>query len=139
MKITKDGEIRIKHATLSPNITPDDLIIFQERSDLNLLIANDEWETYRLSGIDEGETILIVQFFKKVLMNVNICLGMKYLHYSQADSLTIIKERLLDLGGEKEYSWGSVQLNNDLKSGYYSILIKYDSIQPKISQFSPLA
>jgi len=73
--------------------------------------------TYRLNLSDEF--VFILYFLNEELMTIDI-------YPKNKNSLNEIALLLENLGGEHFYSWGKVELNNDIKAGYKSVLVKYN-------------
>lgn len=86
---------------------------------LELWIENNEWITYRLEFREKF--ILLISFFNDNLKTIEI--------YLTCQPGKNVRNRLQDLlgciGGENKYSWGNVELNEDIKAGYASIVIKF--------------
>ncbi len=89
---------------------------------------NSEWISYQIPSILNGQYALVMFFFKDVLSFLNISMGGKYNFppFVITDEERFEIRRLLQqIGGEKKYSWGSIQYSEDYKGGSVSVLIKY--------------
>ncbi len=84
-------------------------------SDFELWSSNDSWKSYRLIN---DRLIFILNFKNIFLEAIHIC-------PSEKESDLTISKIIEKLGGEREYLWGSIELNNDKKGGFTSVLIKY--------------
>lgn len=92
--------------------TKNDVLLFSESS---LIISNAGWVTYRLDLTSTGERFIFnFLFFEDSLKKVEIF------------SSTTSNENISNvLGGYRKYSWGKIELNEDKKANYSSVLISY--------------
>jgi hypothetical protein len=86
-------------------------------------------ENFTITDIDLGENVLTFSFKDKKLSSINITVG--YLYNFDPFIITeaerkVIQRKINSIGGEKKYSWGKVELNDDSKGGVVSILISYN-------------
>lgn len=86
---------------------------------LELWMENDDWNTYRLDVTKKF--ILIIRFFQNKIQLIEIYPKSN----SESQKRRVVENYLEDFGGEKDYPWGKVGLNNDIKAGYESLIIKY--------------
>ncbi len=91
-------------------------------------ISNDS-TYYTISDIDYGEFGLVCLFNNNKLNWISISLGKNYNFppfVITREEIKLVKQKLEDMGGENIYQWGSIELNEDIKGGIVSILIKYN-------------
>ncbi len=112
----KVGELEIDQNYFSPKIDIDFLSESTFSSMLELWTSIGIWKSYR---IIKDEMILIFMFKDKFLKTIEICA----IEDSKKITLSSIIKKL---GGEHKYEWGEIEINNDIKAGYQSVLIKYN-------------
>lgn len=110
----KVGELEIDKNYFSPNTDIDLLFKSKFSSEVELWTSNDNWKSYRIL---KDEIILILMFRDKILKTIEI-----YPIENNNNTLNSIIEKL---GGEHKYQWGDIEINDDKKAGYKSIMIKY--------------
>jgi hypothetical protein len=88
---------------------------------LELWIENGNWTTYRLDAF--SKFILLIRYFNDEIQLIEV--------YPKGSNDNQRKKNLIlclkKLGGEKKYSWGSIEMNNDFKAGYESLIINFNS------------
>jgi len=114
----KNGEVNIHNLIFSPTISSEDFKIKFLDCEIELMLKNNQWESYRINFLDE---YIIGVFFnyttiKLVEIYVKRCVG---------DVDKQLNQIIDEIGGEKSYSWGKIELNVDIKAGYKSIIINY--------------
>ncbi len=98
-----------------PQMRIDKIKSYFAQSQLELRLKNDKWETYKTT-IEHYIFRFIV--FDGAIKIVEI--------FPVGNGGETLEDTLSVLGGERVYHWGQVELNNDLKAGYKSVLIKYN-------------
>ena len=106
------------------------LIPRRERSSYDVKVHNTNSGSifYTIPNIDKGESSLQFLFYENRLEWIQISSGPNYAFppFSITDEeKKLIKEKLNNIGGQKEYDWGSVSYNEDSKGGNVSIIVKY--------------
>lgn len=112
----KNGEFKIDKFVFSPRTKIDYILEYILSQEIELWTSNQNWKSYRLC-LDEfivilffqGEIFKIIEVFPSVIENSSS-----------------VSNLIIELGGESEYFWGTIEINNDIKAGYESILIKYN-------------
>ncbi len=117
-----NGRFNFNNIYINCELSISDLknICFSENNKLIALVENGDWISYRLHLDDDW--ICILQFYQEKVKWFNIF----YNSDSEQLSLITIKKLVEGWGGEKQYDWGSVNLTNDVKADYYSILVRYN-------------
>lgn len=110
------GWLAIGKLTLKPNISLNYLNDMCQ-SDLDEWFEHEDWKQLRLKKYDNY--IFVFHFFKLQLKKIEILKG----------NGIETREFLNFLGGSKKCFWGDIQLNDDVKAGYISILIKYNEVK----------
>lgn len=111
----KIGELQFDKNYFSQKTDIDFLSKSTLSSEVELWTSIGIWKSYR---IIKDEIILILIFKDKILKTIEICT----IEDSKKNTLRSIVEKL---GGEQKYIWGEIEINDDKKAGYKSILIKY--------------
>jgi hypothetical protein len=73
------------------------------------------WKSYRFF---ENNLIFVLRFNYSLLEIIEIY------PLEKKEDITAL-DIIIQLGGAHEYSWGNIELNNDKKAGYESVLIRY--------------
>lgn len=111
----KVGEFEIDQNYFSPKSDIDFLNTSTLSSEVELWSSNDNWKSYRIL---KDEMILILIFKDKILKIIEIFPIENSKKYT-------IRNVIEKLGGERKYLWGDIEINDDKKAGYKSIIIKY--------------
>ncbi len=85
---------------------------------LELWTSNVPWVSYRYTA--NMDYIVVIFFYEDVIKYIDIYPN------RVKDSRAFLYNSLKKLGGESKYFWGKVELNNDKKAGYTSIVITYN-------------
>ena len=114
------GELHFSNWTLSPKTKLNDIKKIFSSKELELWgYSSDQCVTYRLKISDEY--ILIVTFLSDAINRIEI-----YPRNIAEDKMPfVLRDILENLGGARIYPWGKIQLKNDVKAGYDSVLISY--------------
>lgn len=128
IKLNKEnGQLEIDNYCFNSATSYFELENLKRGEQIETRITNTGSRFYTLINVDNGESKIMVMFHKEKLW-IDIFTGKNYNFppFTITDKeKQIILKRLADIGGEKTYSWGSVELNEDRKGGTVSILIKY--------------
>jgi hypothetical protein len=119
------GELIIGKNNFNPYLKCSDFEHREKSYVAELLLQNEEWKTFKISDINNGENIFVLRFYDEQLKMIEISLGMNYINYSEMENRKELKRLLEKMGGADIYSWGIIEFNEDLKGGYVSLLIKY--------------
>lgn len=116
-----DGTVTIDDLRIEQTITVSEAEAFGAV----MVIENNGYKTYKLNN---GENSLTFFFYKGHLERLSFILDENYdfppFIISGEEKIILIKE-LDSIGGERIYSWGSVELSEDRKGGIISIVITY--------------
>jgi hypothetical protein len=122
-----DGTIRFNNLVVSPGSKLSSIADGIVSKNLELWSSHNEWTSYRINS--DKEFIVILMFFNEIIKSVEIYPN---LVSENDDELQIALEKL---GGENDYHWGTVELNNDHKAGYKSIVVHFR--QGQVSESKP--
>jgi len=129
-----NGDLTINHVTLHKNMSREEI----ENTGGLTLHSYDNWKSYVLRDLDGGDSGIGVQFYKNELLDFSIHLGVNYreIPYDMTpQEEQRVRDLLLQLGGEQQYSWGRVDLDYDAKGGGgYSIYISFGN-PPRIQKY----
>lgn len=114
-----NGAFQLDEYSISPQDKISDLKKKFSNDRLEIWIENNEWITYRLDT--SSKFILMIRFFKNVMHLIEVFPK----SYSDGQRRKDLLNYLEILGGENKYRWGKVELNEDEKAGYESIVINY--------------
>jgi hypothetical protein len=114
----KVGELEIDQNYFSPKTDIDFISKSAFSSKVELWTSNDNWKSYRIL---KDEMILILTFKDKFLKNIEI-------YPIENDKKSTLNHIIEKLGGEHKYLWGEIEINDDKKAGYKSVIIKYSSL-----------
>lgn len=115
---SKNGEVYIDNLIFSSTININDFKIRFSDCEIEELLKNNQWESFKINILKEY--IIGIFFYDSSIRFVEI-----YVKRSVGNIDKHLNQIMGEIGGEKTYSWGRVELNNDIKAGYKSILIKY--------------
>jgi hypothetical protein len=122
------GEIIINDFMISTDTTSLELNILNSKYEIKLRTTSTGSEFYSIPNIEDGDTSIQFLFYNDKLQRVNIGAGENYKFPAfviTAEEKSVVKKKLESIGGEKNYSWGSIEFSEDVKAGFVSILIKY--------------
>ncbi|MBC7388107.1 MAG: hypothetical protein H7329_02755 [Opitutaceae bacterium] len=124
------GELIInKKLNFKINTKRSDLLLIDMTPPIQETEAGSNAKYFTISGIDNDEIDIVSLFYENNLQWISISLGKKYKFPRFTITLEEkkqVKKLLNMLGGEKVYSWGAVEFNEDNKGGIVSIIIKYN-------------
>ena len=126
----KNGNLNIGDLCITPEMCLQDITELKRNYDVVLAVENGDYISYRLPNFDEGKLSFIFYFYKEKISSLGIGLGSKYAFPPfeiTEEERREIKKLLETIGGERNYSWGSVYYSEDSKGGSISVGIKYDS------------
>jgi hypothetical protein len=86
-------------------------------SEIELWSFNQNWMSYRLNL---SECFIFILYFQDEILKI---IDILPVDTNSGNEVPLLLEKL---GGENIYSWGKIELNNDIKAGYKSVLIKYE-------------
>lgn len=111
----KVGKLKVDQDHFSPKTG---IALFDKNthsSKVELWTSNNNWKSYRML---KDELILILFFKDELLKIIEI-------YPVENEKNTTVSAIIEKLGGEQKYLWGKIEINDDKKAGYKSILIKY--------------
>ena len=114
----RNGSLEFYGMLINHSSTVQEFILQNAPLNIELWVDNAEYKTYRLNYSDNY--ILMIRVFNNITYSLEIYSRKKGVF---VDSLSKV---LAKIGGEGDYSWGSVKMNVDDKAGYRSVLINYD-------------
>jgi|JI7StandDraft_1071085.scaffolds.fasta_scaffold79543_1 hypothetical protein len=115
-----NGEIKFEKWIFSPKRKLDYYNNLFSSPEMELLISNRNWLTYRLS---------ISEYFIFTMVFENETLRMFEIYPTNVDRHNGVSFLIEKLGGEHIYSWGKIELNDDIKASYKSVLLTYTRFQ----------
>jgi len=110
-----NGELKYGEYLLVPKGKFDYFRSLFLSTEMELWTSNKNFTSYRLNLSDEF--IFILYFLNEELKTIDIY------PKNKRNEISLLLE---NLRGEHFYSWGKVELNNDIKAGYKSVLVKYN-------------
>lgn len=122
----RSGGILIDNMVFSSELTVSEL--FDEGKypiEVKPLIENC---SYIIPNIKKGEYSIFLIFNQGLLKTMSISLGKKYNftpYVVTKKEKKILKEKLIEIGGQDKYIWGDVEFSEDTKGGVVSIVINY--------------
>jgi hypothetical protein len=109
-----NGDLKINGTNLSSSISIKNLYNSLFPFNIELWFSNGIWKQYKFVN-EPFIFILHFELEKLLFISISIKVSSKYSIGNTLDSL----------GGKNNYSWGEIDIYNDIKSGTSSILIKY--------------
>lgn len=123
------GELLLGTVILNPIIKLFEIEFFLEVHNFPWnKTSNGKWQFYKLTNTGNEERSIVLLFEDDNLNTINIGAGKKYNFppfIITEEERKIVNSQLMEFGGEKNYSWGKVELSEDVKGGVLSVLIKY--------------
>ena len=112
----KNGEFKIDKFVFSPLTKIDYILEYLLSQEIELWTSNQNWKSYRL----RLEEFIVILFYQSEILKII------EIFPSIIENSISVSNLIIELGGESEYFWGKIELNNDIKAGYESVLIKYN-------------
>ncbi len=112
-----NGYLSFDTYLVKPSYTIRDFKNEFPQENLELWTVNKKWITYRLEI--SMKFILLIRFFDDDIKIIEIYLLPK----PDINIEMELKDLLKSLGGERNYPWGNIELNSDVKADYKSIII----------------
>lgn len=122
------GEIIIGELIIAPDTTIRMLNTIAGESNREIHLTNNNRTLYRIPLVNKGENAVLLVFFEERLKLISLGMGKKYgfppFKITEAEK-QMVKQVLSVIGGEKKYTWGSINYFEDYKGGAISIMIEY--------------
>lgn len=129
---TTNGNIRVGDFSITSDLKLADIEKIQQLYDVKKGVENAGFSSYRIPYIDDGESSMMLTFFKAKILKVELGLG-KNIDFSPykitEGKIRIIRNWLAAIGGAHEYPWGNVRYIEDEKGGYIGIRITYNNVE----------
>lgn len=126
---TRNGNISVDGFSFHSHMQEEDFLnSIMQNSSFLLNNKSDNYSYYSVEGLSEGEYSMGFSFNKSRLYTTFISLGRKFNYppFEITDDEKLeLKRRLFLIGGESQYQWGEVFVNEDRKGGLISICVKY--------------
>jgi hypothetical protein len=133
MKIQLDktnGDVIIGDLKITYTFSISDIENLKDRYEVKFVRKTNNGNVfYQISSLDNGECAALFMFKNEKMDHMDIAAGINYPfppYIITDEERKIIQEKILSLGGEHIYPWGSVFYNEDNKGGSVSLTIKYD-------------
>jgi hypothetical protein len=110
-----EGELKLGEYSFSSITTIDLLKAAIFPFELEPWSSNDNWNSFRIFYDD----LIVILFFKSNFLKVI------EIYKTDVKNSLGVSGVIEKIGGEGRYLWGSIELNQDIKGGYESVLIKY--------------
>ncbi|RFM25566.1 hypothetical protein [Deminuibacter soli] len=124
------GCIYIENVQICPDLLYSEIgVLSSKYTIVNSPGSGNEFNRIYIRNIGDGEITIGLAFAKERLVQIRIVNGSKYdfppFTITKEDK-EIILQKLETIGGEQEYTWGTVELSEDLRGGSIGILIGYN-------------
>lgn len=112
-----NGELKYEEWIFSPRKDLNYFLNLFRPTEMELWSSHTNWISYRLKI--SKDWIFILYFQDEALRTIDVY----PIDNNKGNEISLLLEKL---GGEHIYSWGRIELNDDIKAGYKSVLIKYN-------------
>jgi hypothetical protein len=125
-----NGSLNVGSLQIRPMIDPYGIQGLRGLYKVEQRVINDDYKTYYIVDLDNGEITLSIYFFKDKVTMISVSAGKNYpspfpFEISNEDR-EVAKKILWHMGGERDYTWGKVEYSEDHKSGNVGVVVSYN-------------